>query len=919
MSLSALNQTAPVWASSGASSSRAGSSMMRAAATAAAAGLQYVTANISDSLPLSSQRMTAGSTGLGFDDFTDEGSSSVLFSQQQWTSGNNTTGTMAEDDFVLPYSYPEMVLIAIVAGFLSFLTVAGNCMVMISFKIDKQLQTISNYFLFSLAVADFAIGLISMPLFTVYILAGRWQLGPYVCDTWLSLDYLASNASVLNLLIISFDRYFSVTRPLTYRARRTPRRAGVMIAAAWVISLVLWPPWIYAWPYIEGDRKVPEDKCFIQFIETNNYITFGTAIAAFYAPVTVMCVLYWRVWRETEKRQKDLSNLQAGKKNDSHRSNSSGEEQAVLMKANDEVDHHLRPVGAATDWRRSRSESSGAVDDLETSYVPAAACLPGPHRRHYAGSWTSWAYWRRWMRWSTWQHWMRNLTRRQPQRPRRRGDRTGGGGGDTESYSDGSNVATTPASIETPLASSMSRGPSMNIRDPYSSTPTRYKAAAAAAAANDPRLIGVDRRRTLVASKSLTQDHHNKQLADGQMCPSPSMDNDDGDTDGGKRSHSADSVFTILIRLPADSSADKAEHKVSIRMIPANIPPAASHRSRASGSSTGSANQPAVRSRSVPVGNEQHDGYNNRSRPPGSGGSSASQYTSNRSLAARPSGSRSAQYNDSTSSLLCGTNLHLPNALSLSKLTALAKPNHLPLHKGKLKNHHASPWVPRSCMPVAQSPLIVRCTRFNGGSSGTPDSGDRTPSGALPMDAKIVPKHRAGGVGPAGGIAGSPAGSPAGALQTVSGSVANNSGAVGSSGLHPPIRRPNHNAYSPSAAAAAAAANKKANKKPKKKNQEKRQERKAAKTLSAILLAFILTWTPYNVLTLLKALAPCDKDDCFSSELWNFSYYLCYINSTINPVCYALCNASFRRTYVRILTCKWHSRTKTAVQRGVYN
>ena len=64
------------------------------------------------------------------------------------------------------------------------------------------------------------------------------------------------------------------------------------------------------------------DKCYIQFIETNDYITFGTAIAAFYAPVTVMCVLYWRVWRTTENRQKDLSNLQAGKKNDSHRSNS---------------------------------------------------------------------------------------------------------------------------------------------------------------------------------------------------------------------------------------------------------------------------------------------------------------------------------------------------------------------------------------------------------------------------------------------------------------------------------------------------------------------------------------------------------------------------------------------------------------------
>lgn len=28
---------------------------------------------------------------------------------------------------------------------------------------------------------------------------------------------------------------------------------------------------------------------------------------------------------------------------------------------------------------------------------------------------------------------------------------------------------------------------------------------------------------------------------------------------------------------------------------------------------------------------------------------------------------------------------------------------------------------------------------------------------------------------------------------------------------------------------------------------EKKQDQKAAKTLSAILLAFILTWTPYNI------------------------------------------------------------------------
>lgn len=185
------------------------------------------------------------------------------------------------------YSVLEVTVIAAVAGILSLLTILGNVLVMVSFKLDKQLQTISNYFLLSLAVADFFIGLISMPLYTLYLLMNKWPLGPVVCDIWLALDYLNSNASVLNLLVISFDRYFSVTRPLTYRVRRTTKRAILMIASTWIISLLLWPPWIFAWPYIEGKRTVPESQCYIQFLETNLYITFGTALAAFYIPVTV--------------------------------------------------------------------------------------------------------------------------------------------------------------------------------------------------------------------------------------------------------------------------------------------------------------------------------------------------------------------------------------------------------------------------------------------------------------------------------------------------------------------------------------------------------------------------------------------------------------------------------------------------------
>ncbi|XP_043915105.1 muscarinic acetylcholine receptor M3 [Protopterus annectens] len=208
----------------------------------------------------------------------------------------------------------QVVLISVFTGLLSVITIIGNILVIVAFKVNKQLKTVNNYFLLSLACADLIIGVISMNLFTTYILMDRWPLGNLACDFWLAVDYVASNASVMNLLVISFDRYFSVTRPLTYRAKRTTKRAGIMIGIAWVISFILWAPAILFWQYFEGNRTVPPGKCYIQFL-TEPIITFGTAIAAFYLPVTIMTILYWRIYKETEKRTKELAGLQASSNN----------------------------------------------------------------------------------------------------------------------------------------------------------------------------------------------------------------------------------------------------------------------------------------------------------------------------------------------------------------------------------------------------------------------------------------------------------------------------------------------------------------------------------------------------------------------------------------------------------------------------
>nr|AAB20701.1 alpha 1-adrenergic receptor subtype alpha 1D, alpha 1D-AR [rats, hippocampus, Peptide, 559 aa] [Rattus sp.] len=168
--------------------------------------------------------------------------------------------------------------------------VAGNLLVILSVACNRHLQTVTNYFIVNLAVADLLLSAAVLPFSATMEVLGFWAFGRTFCDVWAAVDVLCCTASILSLCTISVDRYVGVRHSLKYPAIMIERKAAAILALLWAVALV-----VSVGPLLGWKEPVPPDERFCGITEEVGYAIFSS-VCSFYLPMAVIVVMYCRVY-----------------------------------------------------------------------------------------------------------------------------------------------------------------------------------------------------------------------------------------------------------------------------------------------------------------------------------------------------------------------------------------------------------------------------------------------------------------------------------------------------------------------------------------------------------------------------------------------------------------------------------------------
>ena len=215
------------------------------------------------------------------------------------TSVNNASSTAVDQRL-------EVAAILYITGeaLISAVTALGNGFVIAAIIMRPQLRTITNYFIASLAAADFLVGLFGIPCAVISFVG--LQQNYISCVVVNMAIIILTQISMFGLCAVAIERFIAIKYPYRYSERCTVRLCVATIITLWLIGVV-----IGIIPLFVFDKSATYDgKCAFTAVIDLRHMVYVHFFICLLVPLTFMFFIYCYIFHVVRQQTRRIAALQ---------------------------------------------------------------------------------------------------------------------------------------------------------------------------------------------------------------------------------------------------------------------------------------------------------------------------------------------------------------------------------------------------------------------------------------------------------------------------------------------------------------------------------------------------------------------------------------------------------------------------------
>ncbi|KAI5700314.1 hypothetical protein M8J77_000419 [Diaphorina citri] len=146
---------------------------------------------------------------------------------------------LTEDTSYTPYSErPETYIVPVLFAIIFLVGVLGNGTLVLIFARHKNMRSVPNTYILSLALGDLLVIICGVPFTSTLYTLESWPYGPHICKLSEATRDISIGVSVFTLTALSAERYCAIVNPIRSHISSKPLTI-VTAFAIWVLAIIL--------------------------------------------------------------------------------------------------------------------------------------------------------------------------------------------------------------------------------------------------------------------------------------------------------------------------------------------------------------------------------------------------------------------------------------------------------------------------------------------------------------------------------------------------------------------------------------------------------------------------------------------------------------------------------------------------------